>query len=93
VAELAAAIDAFPNRLPAITIPTLIMYGTADSLCPPEGSRLIHDRISAADRTLKPYEGLYHEIFNEPERETVLDDLCSWLTVHIAAAGPAPAAS
>jgi alpha-beta hydrolase superfamily lysophospholipase len=42
---------------------------------------------------VRAYDGLYHEIFNEPERETVLDDLCSWLTVHIAAAGPAPAAS
>ena len=79
VAELAAAIDSFPERLPAITVPTLIMYGTADSLCPPEGSLLIHERISASDNTLKPYDGLYHEIFNEPEHEQVLDDLVAWL--------------
>lgn len=90
VAELAAAIDSFPGGLPAITIPTLIMYGTADSLCPPEGSRLIHDRISAADRTLKPYEGLYHEIFNEPEGPQIMDDVVAWLAAR--SADPAPAA-
>lgn len=90
VAELAAAIDSFPDRLPAITIPTLIMYGTADSLCPPEGSRLIHERISARDRTLKPYEGLYHEIFNEPEGPQVMEDVVAWLATR--SAGPTPAA-
>lgn len=79
VAELAAAIDSFPQHLPAITIPTLTMYGTADSLCPPEGSMLVHERISTSDKTLKPYEGLYHEIFNEPERQQVIDDVVAWL--------------
>jgi lysophospholipase len=93
VAELAAAIDSFPQRLPAITVPTLIMYGTADALCPPEWSLLIHDRISASDKTLKPYDGLYHEIFNEPEREQVLDDLVAWLAARSADAEPAVAPS
>jgi acylglycerol lipase len=91
VAELATAIDSFAQRLPAITVPTLIMYGTADALCPPEGSVLVHARISSADKTLKPYEGLYHEIFNEPEREQVLDDVVAWLTARSAEAQPAAA--
>jgi alpha-beta hydrolase superfamily lysophospholipase len=32
------------------------------------------------------YQGRYHEILNEPERETVLDDLCAWLDAHVDAA-------
>jgi len=82
VAELAAAVESFPDGVGLITIPTLILYGTADRLCPPEGSEMIGRRIGAADRTVKSYPGLYHEILNEPEQELVLDDLCSWLGVH-----------
>jgi acylglycerol lipase len=84
VTELAAAIETFPETVSAITVPTLIMYGTADRLCPPRGSLMLNERIGAADKTLKPYAGLYHEILNEPERETVLDDMCSWLAAHVA---------
>jgi alpha-beta hydrolase superfamily lysophospholipase len=79
VAELAAAVESFPAAVPAITVPTLIMYGTADALCPPAGSVMLSERIGAADKTIKSYEGLHHEILNEPEHEQVLDDLVAWL--------------
>jgi len=82
VAELGAAIESFPAGATRITIPTLIMYGTADGLCPTEGSEMLGRRIGAADRTVKPYPGLYHEILNEPEQEQVMDDLCAWLGSH-----------
>ena len=61
------------------------MYGTADGLCPPRGSVMLADRIGAADVTTKAYEGLYHEILNEPEQAAVLDDICAWLAAHVAA--------
>ncbi len=63
----------------AITIPTLIAYGTADRLCPPAGSVMLERQIGATDKTAIAYEGLYHEILNEPEQEQVLDDLTGWL--------------
>jgi lysophospholipase len=85
VAELAATIDSFPGDAAKITVPTLIMYGTADGLCPPAGSVMLADRISSPDKTLTPYEGLYHEILNEPEQRQVLDDICTWLGAHIPA--------
>lgn len=84
VVELADAIEAFPDAVAAITVPTLIMYGTNDGLCPPRGSVMLSQRIGSAERTLKSYEGLYHEILNEPERDQVLDDLCSWLSARVA---------
>jgi len=83
VAELAAAIEAFPAAVQAIALPTLILYGTADGLCPPAGSLMLAERIGSADRTLKAYEGLYHEILNEPEQDRVLADICSWLAAHL----------
>lgn len=90
VAELIAAGRRFPERLAEIRVPTLIMYGTDDRLCPPSGSVMLGERIGAADITVIPYDGLYHEILNEPEQETVLDDVCAWLDAHVVAgvAGP-----
>jgi alpha-beta hydrolase superfamily lysophospholipase len=85
VAELGRAIESFPQSVRAITVPTLIMYGTEDRLCPPRGSVMLSERIGAADRTLTAYEGLYHEILNEPEQARVLDDLAAWLGTRVAA--------
>ena len=85
ISELARAIDGFPREVTRITVPTLIMYGTADELCPIEGSAMLAANIGATDLTVKGYEGLYHEILNEPEQDRVLEDMCAWLGSHVAA--------
>jgi acylglycerol lipase len=85
VAELMTAGERFPERVDRITVPTLIMYGSEDRLCPPSGSVMLGERIGAADTTVKRYDGLYHEILNEPEQQTVLDDVCAWLDAHVPA--------
>jgi lysophospholipase len=82
VAELAAAVDSFPDGVRSITIPTLILYGSADALCPPRGAVMVSERIGSHDLSVKSYEGLYHEILNEPERDQVLDDIVGWLGSH-----------
>lgn len=83
-AEIVDTVAAFPGRVHEITIPTLIMYGTEDRLCPPAGSEMLAERIGAADLRVIPYEGLYHEIFNEPERDAVLSNLSGWLAERVA---------
>jgi acylglycerol lipase len=83
ITELAAAIRSFPDAVTAIAIPALIMYGTDDRLCPPAGSKMLAERLGSTDKTIKAYEGLHHEILNEPEQEAVLDDLCTWLAAHV----------
>jgi len=77
--ELERAVRSLPSTVHAITVPTLIMYGSSDRLCPPAGSLGLDDCIGAQDKTLKVYDGLYHEIFNEPEQDHVLEDVCAWL--------------
>ena len=79
VAELAATVGRFPAEVPTIRLPLLVMHGTKDALAPVAGATMVHERAASGDKTLKLYEGLYHEILNEPERQTVLDDLLSWL--------------
>jgi alpha-beta hydrolase superfamily lysophospholipase len=87
-AQLAEVVGRFPSTVGAITVPTLILYGTADGLCPPAGSVMLGERIGAADKTVNAYDGLFHEILNEPERETVLDDIVGWLATRAGAAAP-----
>ena len=65
--------------MPALRLPLLVMAGTADRIVPPSGSVMVHDRAGSPDRTLRLYEGLYHELFNEPERRVVLGDVAAWL--------------
>jgi acylglycerol lipase len=78
-AEMLAAADAVRAKLPTLRLPLLVMHGTADRLTRPAGSRLVTDRAGSADVTLKLYDGWYHELHNEPERETVFADVLTWL--------------
>lgn len=78
-AEMLRAIDEVAAGLPALTLPLLAMQGSADALVDPSAAAYVHDRVGSRDRTLRIYPGLYHEIFNEPERDQVLDDLIEWL--------------
>lgn len=79
VAEMARAVEGFPDVVGRVTVPTLIVYGTADGLCPTSGAIMLAERIGSVDLTTRAYEGLYHEILNEPERETVMGDVLGWL--------------
>ncbi len=82
VQELADTIAGFDADGPKLTVALLVMIGTADTVVPPAGGRMVYDRASSEDKTLLTYPGFYHEIFNEPagERDRPLDDLAAWLT-------------
>jgi alpha-beta hydrolase superfamily lysophospholipase len=64
-----------------IKLPILVMAGNGG----PDGarSRVLYERIPSKDKTLTLYEGLLHEIFNEPEHPQVMADMEKWLTIHI----------
>ena len=91
--QLADTVQRFPTTVGAITVPTLILYGTADGLAPPAGSVMLGERIGAADTTVTAYDGLFHEILNEPERETVLADIVGWLGARVDTPGATDAAA
>jgi alpha-beta hydrolase superfamily lysophospholipase len=79
LAEIMRSKDAMPRRVGSLRAPLLLLHGSEDRLCPPEGSRMVHTLAGSDDKTLKIYEGLYHEVFNEPERAEVVGDLVSWI--------------
>ncbi|MGL3823213.1 lysophospholipase [Sphingopyxis sp. R3-92] len=82
--EFMDAMAAAQAGAPTITLPILIQHGEADRLTAPDGSRYLFEHVSSADKTLKIYPGLFHEIYNEPEQDAVLDDLLGWFDAHIA---------
>ena len=67
-----------------ITLPLLVLHGGEDSMASPKGAQFLYDNAGSSDKTLKIYPGLYHEIFNEPEREAVFRDLLEWCEQRIA---------
>ncbi len=66
------------------TCPCLVLHGGADQIVTPDSSRQFYERISSGDKSLKIYDGLYHEILNEPEKDTVIEDISAWIARHIA---------
>ena len=82
--ELFAGMNAIQAGAARIALPILVLHGGADVMTSPEGSRFLHDHVSSSDKTLKIYTGLYHEIFNEPERAEVLADVFSWCELKLA---------
>jgi alpha-beta hydrolase superfamily lysophospholipase len=82
-AALLTMLQTFPERLPSLTLPLLVMHGEKDKLTNPEGSKLVHELAGSTDKTLIIQPGLFHEIFNEPEQDQVLSDLTTWLEKHL----------
>jgi alpha-beta hydrolase superfamily lysophospholipase len=72
-----------PQRAPSLTAPLLVVHGSDDHLIPVEGSRQLVAAVGSSDVELKVYPGLYHEVFNEPEQDQVLDDVVSWINVRL----------
>ena len=82
-AEFIRHADTIMDAAQTIALPTLLMWGEADELCPPAGAEALAKAITSPDLTAQAYPGLYHEIFNEPEREEILDTVVDWLNRHV----------
>jgi acylglycerol lipase len=82
-AEVIGAVERTNRLLPTLTLPILVMHGGSDRLVSPAGSQVVAERAGSPDLTHRVYEGLHHEIFNEPEQDAVLDDVVAWLDDHL----------
>jgi alpha-beta hydrolase superfamily lysophospholipase len=72
---------AHANEFP---VPLLLMHGGADRICSPDGSREFAAHVTG-DCLLKIWDGLYHEVHNEPQKDEVLGVLIAWLERHATA--------
>jgi len=71
------------ENMGAYTYPCLILHGGDDQIVPADASRYFYEHIGSTDKQLKIYDGLYHEILNEPEKETVIQDIRAWIEARI----------
>jgi acylglycerol lipase len=78
-AQLISAIDFIDAHMEDFTLPLLALHGGADVITPPDGSRELARRARSSDKTLKIYDGLYHDLLHEPERAQVMSDIAAWL--------------
>jgi acylglycerol lipase len=78
-AEFNTAIALARADFNTITAPVYILHGTDDRLVPCQGSRLLYEGCGSADKTLTLYEGGYHELVNDLEKDKVIAGLCAWL--------------
>jgi alpha-beta hydrolase superfamily lysophospholipase len=85
VAAMVRADERLKKEFSLITLPVLILHGTADKATKPAGSQFFYDTTGSTDKTLKLYEGHYHDLLNDIGKEEVLADISSWIHAHISA--------
>lgn len=79
VAALVRADERLREEFPKITLPVLIMHGTADKATVCEGSQFFHDTAGSADKTLKLYKDHFHDLLADIGKEGVLADISAWI--------------
>ena len=95
VAAFARAGERFEREFSRITLPVLILHGTHDKATRPDGSQQFFDEAGSSDKTLKFYDGHYHDLLNDLGREQVMADIVGWIGERVArklgVSAPAPA--
>ena len=84
VGELVRADERLKREFSRITLPVLILHGTGDRAAKAHGSQAFYDAAGSKDKTLKLYEGHFHDLLNDLDREQVMADITEWLAARIA---------
>ena len=80
--QLVKADERLEKEFSRITLPVLILHGTNDKATKPGGSRFFYDNTGSTDKTLKFYEGHYHDLLNDLGKEIVMNDITEWIKKH-----------
>jgi acylglycerol lipase len=82
VAALLKATDRMKAEFHTLKLPLFILHGTLDKATKPSGSQEFHDKAGSTDKTLKLYEGHFHDLLNDIGKDKVLADIVAWLNAH-----------
>jgi alpha-beta hydrolase superfamily lysophospholipase len=85
VAEMVRADERLKAEFGQITLPLLILHGTADKATRPSGSETFYDAAGSADKTLNLYEGYFHDLLNDVGKERVIADIQNWIDARLKA--------
>jgi acylglycerol lipase len=79
VAALLLATDRMTREFRTLTLPLFIMHGTLDKATVPAGSQFFYDTAGSKDKTLKLYEGHFHDLLNDLGKDQVLAEIVAWI--------------
>lgn len=77
--EMLKAAERLKENMPNFTVPVFIIHGTEDKATRPAGSQYFYDHAGSTDKTLKLYEGHYHDLLNDVDKEIVISDILNWV--------------
>ena len=83
MAALVRADERLRVEFPRITLPVLIMHGTEDKATICHGSEFFHQTAGSSYKTLKLYQGHFHDLLNDIGKEGVMADIKSWIDARI----------
>ena len=89
MAALVRADERLHDSFEQITLPVLILHGTDDHATVCKGSEFFYAHAGSADKTLKLYEGHYHDLLNDIGKEEVLADIVGWIEARLPATAAA----
>ena len=81
--EMLKAAERLKDNMPSFTVPVLIIHGTDDKATRPAGSQYFYDTAASTDKTLKLYEGHYHDLLNDVDKEIVMADILNWVNERV----------
>jgi alpha-beta hydrolase superfamily lysophospholipase len=70
----------------AITFPIFVIHGEADGLVEKEQSIRLFDNIPSQDKKLWIIKDMYHEVFEDPDKDAVFSEVMSWIDQHLSTA-------
>lgn len=82
--EMLKAAERLKEHMPNFNVPVFITHGTEDKATRPAGSQYFYDHAGSADKTLKLYEGHYHDLLADVDKEIVMNDILMWVDERIA---------
>jgi alpha-beta hydrolase superfamily lysophospholipase len=83
LAAMVRADERLKREFPLITLPVLILHGTLDKATRPSGSQLFYDTAGSSDKTLKLYEGHFHDLLNDIDKHVVMSDIKGWIDARL----------
>ena len=83
VAQMVIADERLKKEFPNITLPVLILHGTEDKATKPSGSQFFYDTAGSSDKTLKLYDGYYHDLLRDVGKEVVMNDIKEWINARL----------
>ncbi|KAF5456460.1 hypothetical protein F2P56_025943 [Juglans regia] len=73
------------RNLRSVTVPFLVLHGTADKVTDPLASKDLYNEAASELKNIKLYDGFLHDLLFEPEREEIAQDIIAWMEKRLGA--------